>query len=440
MARATSTISVAITGDSRKLQGALKGADKGVAGFGKSMKGAALGIGSALAGIFAVSKAFDFVQGALGEADRLGDSMSNLNRIIGKTNAANLQKTANAFIDLGLSSADVLELSVGFARIGRTIGISQHIIGRYADDVAAVAEAFSLTDEKGRSAAEWVAIIGKVAAKPTLKNAQSLAISLTTLDKLTTRIALKETGKKTAKSLTDAEKAAARLKAILILTKPVLDDVINNPDLELKQKILGAKIEELQGQLGQGLAPIIADILQNIIDISKSEWVQDLVAGIEVLQGKHDVPIFEDLKKGIEVVQVTFDIMKTDLGIGWEQIQKDMEPVAAAVKPITDAIGALVDAVVDVATHMDETAAIVGKRLGEMAKDAENALAPFARLNDLLISIANLAIGNTSSGGKPSPSVPGGTRSRNPGGSNFSTDAAVAAAIARQRERNGLGN
>ena len=108
MARASSVISVAITGDSKKLQGALKGADKGVAGFGKSMKSAALGIGTALAGVFAVSKAFDFVQGALGEADRLGDSVGNLQRIIGKVNTAKLQKTANAFLDLGLSSAGVL--------------------------------------------------------------------------------------------------------------------------------------------------------------------------------------------------------------------------------------------------------------------------------------------------------------------------------------------
>ena len=86
MARASSVISVAITGDSKKLQGALKGADKGVKNFGSSLKGAALGIGAALAGVFAVSKGFDFLQGSLQEADRLGDSVSNLNRIIGKVN------------------------------------------------------------------------------------------------------------------------------------------------------------------------------------------------------------------------------------------------------------------------------------------------------------------------------------------------------------------
>jgi hypothetical protein len=426
MARASSVISVAITGDSRKLQGALKGADKGVSRFGSSMKGAALGIGSALAGIFAVSKGFDFLQGALGEADRLGDSVANLNRIIGKTNTAKLVETAGAFIDLGLSTADVQELAVGFARIGRTIGISQHIIGRYADDVAAVAQAFSLTDEKGRSAAEWVAIIGKVAAKPSLKNAKELGISLTDIDKLTNRIALKETGKKTAKSLTDAELAAARLKAILILTKPALDDVINNPDVELKQKILGAKIEELQGQLGNGLQPIIADILQNILDISKSEWVNDMVTGLNVIQGKEISKPFEDFKLGVLTAQTTFDVLKADFIAGFDEANAALsEDVAQIQGWALDLIGLFGD----IGTNIFNTEQ-------DIIQFGKNVLGPLGNVRDALQGILNLIGGGTSTGGSPSGNT--NLHSRNPGGSNFSSDLQTSKSVQRQKERNGI--
>ena len=414
MARASSVISVAITGDSKKLQGALRGADKGVAGFGKSMKSAALGIGAALAGVFAVSKAFDFVQGALNEADRLGDAMSNLNRIIGKTNTTKLQAQANAFIDLGLSSQDVLELSVGFARIARTIGISPHIIGRYADDVSSVAKALSLVDENGRGAAEWVTIIGKVASKPSLKNAKDLGLSLTTIEKLTTKLAVKETGK-LAKDLTDADKAAARLKVILGLLKPVVTDVLANPDVELKQERLRAKIEELQGQIGTGLQPIVADLLQNIDDISKSEWVDDMVKGIETLQGKHDVPIFEDLKKGIETVQAAFVVVN-------EEISEDVAQIEGWAR--------------DVWKLMEDIARATFGAQEALIAFASKVASPLGNVLDILGQIADAL---THLDNSPRFSVSPGRTPRGSPGSGTTSDRFVSDAVRRQRERNGLG-
>ena len=434
MARASSVISVAITGDSKKLQGALRGADKGVAGFGSSMKKAALGIGSALAGIFAVSKAFDFVQGALQEADRLGDAMSNLNRIIGKTNTKKLQGTANAFIDLGLSSQEVLELSVAFARIGRTIGISPHIIGRYADDVAAVAQSLSLVDENGRGAAEWVAIISKVAAKPTLKSAKDLGLSLQAIEKATIKLAVQETGK-LPKDLSDADKAAARLKVILQKLKPIIEDTLANPDVELKQKVLGAKIEELQGQLGTGLQPIVADILQNILDISKSEWVDDMVKGIEVLQGKHDVPIFEDLKTGIATVQAALDVVNEEGSADIKELQDaftvqlpaGIDVAAKAVKPLVDALDGIGKASIDV---QNDIASLLGK-IFSFVTDAKSVLGPLASLiNDIFAGdhTARFTV-----------VAPGQRTGRGSPGSGGQTDAQISASLRRQRERNGLG-
>ena len=101
--------------------------------------------------------------------------------------------------------------------------------------------------------------------------------------------------------------------------RTVVPDALMNPDVELKQEELKARIEELQGKIGMGLQPVIMDLLQNIVDISESEWVDDLVKGIEVLQGKHSVKMFEDLKLGILTVQTTWDVLVTDLGEGWQK-------------------------------------------------------------------------------------------------------------------------
>jgi hypothetical protein len=441
MARATSTISVAITGDSKKLQGALRGADKGVKGFAGSMKGAALGIGTALAGVFAVSKGFEFIQGALGEADRLGDSVSNLNRIIGKVNTKKIQKTADAFIDLGLSSADVQELSVGFARIAKSIGISPHIIGRYATDVAAVAQSLSLVDEHGRDAATWIEMIAKAAAKPSFKTAKDLGINLARVEKLTNLLALKETGKKSAKDLTPAEKAAARLKVILNELKPLIAETLANPDVELKQKILGAKIEELQGKIGQGLQPVVADLLQNIIDISESEWVDDMVKGIETLQGKHDVAVFEDLKTGIATVQAAIGIAVDEGSADIKQLQDaftvqlpaGIQVAADALSPFNDAVQDVTDTITDLAGAFVDLPETIGGALDVALRAIVGFVTDAKGLIGGLIDLMG-HLGNV-------PGSSSGIHSGRVGGIGPAslTDQQISDAITRQRRRNGLG-
>lgn len=393
MARASSTISVAITGDSRKLQGAIKGADKSMQGFAGSVRSAGGTIIKALAGVFAVSKGFEFLQGSIEQSDRLGDSVANLNRIVGKVNTKKIEQAADDFLKLGLSSADVLELSVGFARIAKAIGLRPKMITKYADDVAAVGQALALVDEKGRSAAQWVEIIGKAAAIPNArKPLQALGITISEAGVI--KQALEQTGKATADQLTKAELSSARFLAIMRKLKTVIPEALANPDVELKQAQLQARIEELQGKIGMGLQPVIADLLQNIIDISESEWVDDLVKGIEVLQGKHDVPIFEDLKLGILTVQTTWDVLVRDLGEGW-QVFMDATGLAGTTfdglvtdleegwQVIVDATQPFIDALASVPEHVYAIGDVVGSVFGDM-------LTPLAKVADALRTIISL--------------------------------------------------
>jgi len=434
MATASSVISVAIVGDSRKFQNAAKGAGKSAKGLGTSLKGAAVGIGAAFAGLFAISKGFEFIGDSLGEADRAGDAVSNLNRIIGTVNTKKLEAAADDFLKLGLSSNDVLELSVGFARIAKAIGLKPNLITDYADDVAAVGKAMSLVDEKGRDAAFWVEAIGKAADKPGGGRAAKL-LGINVNEAKVIAKALKDTGKASADMLTPAEKSSARFLIIMQKLAKVVPEALANPDLELKQEEMGARIEELQKKIGIGLQPIVADLLTNLLNISESEWVADMMKGVDVvrdgignlnkgLQAVQDSEAFQALLKGIDVVRETIPILVTDFQEGWGRVEE-------ALLPFDEAIGGIPEDLQQIADGAGELATSFGKAVDQMITDLGNFLGPLARIADIIGQIfgsdhtAHFTV--VESGTRSGGNVPG----RGP------SDRATSDAVRRQAERNG---
>lgn len=430
MARASSTISVAITGDSRKLQGAIKGADKSMQGFAGSVRSAGGTIIKALAGVFAVSKGFEFLQGSIEQSDRLGDSVDNLNRIVGKVNTKKIEAAADDFLKLGLSSADVLELSVGFARIAKAIGLRPKMITKYADDVAAVGQALALVDEKGRSAAQWVEIIGKAAAIPNArKPLQALGITISEAGVI--KQALEQTGKATADQLTKAELSSARFLAIMRKLKTVIPEALANPDVELKQVQLQARIEELQGKIGMGLQPVIADLLQSLVDISEAEWVGSMMQGVDKV--KAAIPgLVTDFNEGLDLVRSKVAPISKDFMEGIALVRGAIPALWTDFTEGFDVVGDLIDGwVTDFGEGFDiisqgaqDLAGSIDVTFGLMGKSVEEMLTPLARVADALRSIISLF-----DNGQRAFQVSTG---RTPRG-----DRALSNAIIRERTRNG---
>jgi hypothetical protein len=255
MAIADSTIRVSIIGDAKNLTKALDKADGGVKGFAKKA-------GLALAGLAVVDKGFDFVQGALDGADRLGDAMTRLDIAVGNVDSKKLSDMAGDFAKLGLSKGDFETLAANFADLGINAGIARPDVANLADDVAATAAAMSLLDNSDPSAN--VEAIGR-AAGGSAKAMKTLGINVSEAE--VQARALKDTGKKTADSLTDGEKATARLNIVLDKLKPKLDAATTGTgDLEQHQKQLQARARTLQEELGTKLAPAIDNVTQFILD------------------------------------------------------------------------------------------------------------------------------------------------------------------------------
>lgn len=254
MSTGDSKINVAINGDPKGLQRALKTADRSVGVTTKNL----IGAGIALVGTKAV---FDAIDDANTEADRLGDATARIELSLGKLGDP-LKDTAGDFASIGQSAQDMLELEATFTDMATAAQIGAPDIATMADDVAATAAAVSLLGDQ--DAETVVENIGK-AAGGSERPLKDLGISLT--DAEVAARALADTGKTNAGTLTDQELATARVKIILEKLKPKLDEVTDGTqDLEGRQRELGARVETLSGQLGEKLAPAQEAVLGFIID------------------------------------------------------------------------------------------------------------------------------------------------------------------------------
>jgi hypothetical protein len=262
MATADSIIRVSIIGDAKNLTKALDKADGGLKGF---VKKAGLTIG----GLVTVDKVFDFLGGALDNADAVGDAMSRLEFTVGKVNADKLASVADSFTKMGLSEPQMLGLEGAFADIGTAIGLNADDITNFADDVVVIADKLHDTDPDNKSTAQFVEDIGKAAggAKKPLKD-----LGITIDEAAVTSLALHDSGKDNPKMLTDSEKAAARFKIIMEKLNPILNDATTgSADLRDRQDELRAKFDNLQTKVGTQLQPVLNNLLT---------WLNDEVDAI----------------------------------------------------------------------------------------------------------------------------------------------------------------
>ncbi len=234
MGVAKTVISVAIIGDAKKLIGALGKADAATGGLLSSA-------GKLLVAGKVVQEGFQFIGDSLHEADRLGDALQRLNVQVGPEFAKRIDDAAKSFINLGLSRQDVDELAASFADIGTAIGLTDNQIANFAVTATGTAQALQLLG-KG-DAAGLIDQIGK-AAGGSEKAAKALGVTL-----------LKNVD------------ANTQLSNILLQLNPQLQAATTGTgDLEQKQSAMQARVETLQAELGEKLAPALGDVLQFIND------------------------------------------------------------------------------------------------------------------------------------------------------------------------------
>jgi hypothetical protein len=143
--------------------------------------------------------------------------------------------------------------------------------------------------------------------------------------------------------------------------------------------------------------------------------------------------ILDQLKKKFpDVITATDDLKgsQDELNAKWDNFTTKLgEALEGPLKGLLDVFSNILD-------DIPETAKGFADLGGNIVQFAKNVLGPLGNVRDALEGILNLLNRANSSGGNPGAIV--NLHSRNPGGSGFS-DAQIAAAQQRDRERNGLG-
>lgn len=236
MGVAKTVISVAIIGNAKALIGAVNSADRSMGGL---LKTAAKGF----VAFKAVDATFDFLQDSSKEADRLGDAMQRLQRQISPEFIGRITEGADGFVKIGASTQDILELSAVFTDFGKGAGVAENTLAVFAQQAAGTAQAMSLIDDNGRDASAILDLITK-AAGGSEKAARELGVSLI-----------------------DTKDANAQLNNVMMQLSPILQNALTGTgDLEQKQSELQARIETLQGRIGEQLNPVLLNMLTIISD------------------------------------------------------------------------------------------------------------------------------------------------------------------------------
>jgi hypothetical protein len=256
VARADSTIRVNIIGDAKSLT---KAADK-AEGSVKGMNSQLMKVGGIIAGSFVAKELVDFGATAVQEADRVSDAAGRIESQLGAL-AGPLTDAADGFAKVGASEGDMLILEAKLIDVGTALQITDQHLASVADDAALTAAALSLITDT--DADTWMDLITK-AAGGSEKALKALGISVTDTEVVTR--ALADTGKDNAEALTEGELAAARLDLVLEKLNPRIQETITGTgDLEQKQAELEARVETLQGKIGEKLTPVLEDMLDFVL-------------------------------------------------------------------------------------------------------------------------------------------------------------------------------
>jgi hypothetical protein len=156
MSKGTSIIDVLIIGDAKKLISATQAADRSMGGLissGTKLFGVGLGI----------KEGFDFIGGALDDADALADATSRLEGQLGDL-AKPLEADAAGFAKIGLSRIAFTEAAASIADWGNAAKVSDAQVQNLTENTLDAAVAFSVTDAEGRDTVATLDLMEKAAS------------------------------------------------------------------------------------------------------------------------------------------------------------------------------------------------------------------------------------------------------------------------------------
>lgn len=235
----------------------------------------------------AAAAAGDFVNGAIGGASDLSETLSKSSAIFGDQSAVIEQFGSNAAKNVGLSKEAAIAAAAGFGDMFLQLGFVEDQAAAMSQSVViAAADLGSFSNLETADVADRIsaAFRGEYdSLQAVIPNINAARVE---------SVALAESGKTLASELTEAEKATAVMSIVMQDGERAMGDFAKTSDGAANQeKILTAMLEDQQATLGQQLLPAWTTLQGVLIDavlpalsatigwLADNQWVFPIVAG-----------------------------------------------------------------------------------------------------------------------------------------------------------------
>lgn len=267
MASGTRELTLKLVAQTADMQKGIAGVDDKLGGFQKGLNK----IGGAMAGAFAVEQVISFGKSVLDEASNIAESTSKIGEVFGKSASKSIIKFGkDANKAMGLADEEALNY------LG-TLGAMWTGLGKTQEESADMSKAtMTLAADLGSfnnvSTPETLDMMS-AAFRGEYDSIQRMLPGLNAAS--VEQEALAQTGKKSAKELTQQEKAMATLSLMTKQAGPAIGDFARTSSgAANQQKILASQIEDAKAALGEKLLPAFAATLNFITDkvVPGIEW------------------------------------------------------------------------------------------------------------------------------------------------------------------------
>lgn len=248
------TLVIDIITNASKAQADLARAGGGAKSLGSRVKASMKGVGTAIAGAFAVQKVVAFAKDSIGAASDLNETMSKTQQVFGDSGQAIIDWSKDSSNALGQSQTDALDAASSFAIFGKSAGLTGGDLTGFSTKLTGLASdmaSFSNTTPQDAAEALGAALRGE--SEPIRR--YGVLLDDASLRQEAMRLGLVKT---TKEALTPQQKVLASYKLIMAQTKDAQGDFARTSDgLANQQRILAAKMTNVKATLGTALLPIV---------------------------------------------------------------------------------------------------------------------------------------------------------------------------------------
>lgn len=303
--------------------GAIAGVNKSLGGLAAKTVAVGSAIGTALGGIAvqAFSKLTDFVQGSIGAASNLNETMSKTRVIFGDAADDVIAFAKGAGDSLGLSQQAALDASSTFAVFAQSAGLSGKQLSQFSGDLVTLSADFASfynTSPEQAITAIGAALRGE--SEPIRK--YNILLNDATLRNRALQLGIVKT---TKQALTPQQKVLAAQAEIMAQSTVAQGDFARTSGgLANQQRILAAAMSNLAADLGTAFMPILQEVIGFITGVVIPTFRTKFVPVIETLKDvftnvantvkKLVGPVMEALQPIIDKLSWNFMVLQSRLG------------------------------------------------------------------------------------------------------------------------------